>query len=211
MGRTLFALAACAFAVLLAGCETLPPWKSVPSGQQAEYGRIESGGDLIQFLAFSDDPGIVAIAIQNRDSTSLGRYAILLDGPAREAMRAAFQKYDNWKRLALENQAEITKTITTLELTQMYYRYGSWHDAGDRDVSLVFTASIDDNFAQTFLLTLKPSPVFMRRGFFWVYGRDSLVLNEDEAKTFGDLLQEKAVDSGYQKAKKKQDVIDMFK
>lgn len=81
MGRTLVALAACAFAVLLAGCETLPPWKSVPSGQQAEYGRIESGGDLIQFLAFSDDPGIVAIAIQNRDSTSLGRYAILLDGP----------------------------------------------------------------------------------------------------------------------------------
>ena len=50
----------------------------------------------------------------------------------------------------------------------------------------------------------------MIRAFFLVYGRDSLVLNDDQAKTFSDLLQEEAVDRGYQKARKKQDVIDMF-
>ena len=92
----------------------------------------------------------------------------------------------------------------------MYYQDGEWHDAGDRDISLVFTSRIDDNGNQSFFLTLKPSPVFLLRAFFIVYGRDSLVLSDDQAITFSDMLQEDAVDKGYEKAKKKQDVIDMF-
>ena len=66
MTKPLVAFAAVVFAVGLAGCSGMPPWKSVPSGQQAEYGRIETDKDLIQFLAFSDDPGISVIAIQNK-------------------------------------------------------------------------------------------------------------------------------------------------
>ena len=210
MRKPILALAAAAFAVLLVGCSTLPPWKSVPTGQQAEYGRIETNRDLIQFLAFSDDPGISVIAIQNKGYRYPSRYAILLDGPARDAMRGALEKYESWKTIAQENQTEITKTITTMDLTQMYFSDGEWHDAGDREISLVFTARADDNGAMSTFLTLRPSPIFMLRAFFLVYGRDSLVLNDDQAKTFNDLLQEDAVDRGYQKAKKKQDVIDMF-
>jgi len=211
MTKPMKALAAAAFVVALAGCSTMPPWKSVPSGQQAEYGRIETNKDLIQFLAFSDDPGISVIAIQNKAYRYPTRYAILLDGPARQDMRAALEKYENWKGIAQENQTQITKTITTLELQQMYYEDGEWRDAGDRDISLVFTSRVDDNGNQSFFLTLKPSPVFMLRAFFLVYGRDSLVLSDDQAITFSDMIQEDAVDQGYQKAKKKQDVIEMFK
>ena len=210
MKKPMVALAAAACAVILAGCSTMPPWKSVPSGEQAEYGRIETNKDLIQFLVFSDDPGISVIAIQNKAYRYPTRYAILLDGPAREAMRAAFEKYESWKGIAQENQTEISKTITTMYLTQLYYEDGGWHDAGDREISLVFTSRIDDNGNQSFFMTLRPSPVFLLRSFFLVYGRDSLVLNDDEALTFSDLLQEDAVNRGYEKAKKKQDVINLF-
>ncbi len=210
MKKPMMALGAAALAVLLAGCGTMPPWKSVPSGQQAEYGRIETNKDLIQFLAFSDDPGISVIAIQNKAYRYPTRYAILLDGPARDDMRKAMEKYESWKGIAQENQTQISKTITTLELQQMYYRDGEWHDAGDRDMSLVFTSRIDDNGNQSFFLTLKPSPVFMMQWFFIVYGRDSLVLNDDQAMTFSDMLSEDAVNQGYEKAKKKQDVINLF-
>jgi hypothetical protein len=211
MRKPMMALAAAGLAaLLLAGCTTLPPWKSVPTGQQAEYGRIETARDLIQFLAFSDDPQISVIAIQNKGYRYPARYAILLDQPASAAMRAALEKYENWRNIARENATEITKTITSLELTQMYYQDAGWHDAGDRAISLVFTSRIDDSGSQQFFLTLRPSPVFMMRAFVLVYGRDSLVLNDDQAKTFGALLQEDALDQGYQKAKKKQDVIDMF-
>ena len=81
-------------------------------------------------------------------------------------MRAALEKYESWKGIAQANQTQITKTISTLELQQMYYQDGEWHDAGDRDISLVFTSRIDDNGNQSFFLTLKPSPVFMLRAFF---------------------------------------------
>jgi hypothetical protein len=101
MKKLIKALAAVAFAVLLSGCWTL---SSVPSGQQAEYGRIETDIDLIQFLAFSDDPNTCAIAIQDKQSQYPAGYALLLDGPAREAMRAALAKYESWKGLAQENQ-----------------------------------------------------------------------------------------------------------
>jgi hypothetical protein len=211
MTKPIAAFAAAVFAVGLAGCSSLPPWKNVPSGQQAEYGRIETDRDLIQFLAFSDDPGISVIAIQNKAYRHPARYAILLDGSARADMRAALDKYESWKGIAQANQTEISKTITTLELQQMYYEDGEWHDAGDREISLVFASRIDDNGNQSFYLTLKPSPVYMMRAFFIVYGRDSLVLNDDQAITFSDMLQEDAVSKGYEKAKKKQDVIDMFK
>lgn len=210
MKTPFFALAAAALALTLAGCGTMPPWKSVPSGEQAEYGRIETQRDLIQFLAFSDDPGISVIAIQNKGYRYPARYAILFDQPAREALRAALTKYDTWKNIAWENQTEITKEITTLGLEQMYYEDGEWHDAGDRDLSLVFTARSDATAGMKFYLTLKPSPVFLFRAFFVVYGRDSMILSDDQVRTFSDLMQEDAVNQGYEKAKKKQDVINLF-
>ena len=210
MKKLLVALAAPALVYSLAACGSLPPWQTVPTGQQAEYGRIETPRDLIQFLAFSDDPGISVIAIQNSEYRLPGRYAILLDQPAREAMRAGLAMYENWRSIAQENTTEITKTITTLSLTQMYYRDGGWHDAGDRDISLVFTSRIDPDGRQQSFLTLRPSPVFMLRAFLLVYGRDSLILNDDQVGAFTEVMQEDAVDRGYQKARKKQDVIDLF-
>ena len=91
MEKLMKTLAAVAVVALLVGCSTL---SGIPSGQQAVYGRIETDTDLIQFLAFSDDPNICAMAIQNRQSQYPARYAILLDGPAREALRAALTKYE---------------------------------------------------------------------------------------------------------------------
>lgn len=125
-------------------------------------------------------------------------------------MRGALEKYENWKNIAWENQTEITKTITTLNLEQMYFEDKEWHDAGDRDLSLVFTARTSPDGGMKFFLTLKPSPVFLLRAFFLVYGRDSMILNDDQVGTFNELMQEDAVDRGYQKAKKKEDVINMF-
>jgi len=209
MKRTLGVLLIALGGVLLARCSSLPPWQSVPSGQQAEYGRIETNDDLIQFLAFSDAPDISAIAVQNKAYSSPPRYAILLDGSARDAMRTAFEKYEKWKDIARDNHTDITKAITTLELQQMYYLDGAWHDAGDRELSLIFNSATDDNGAQGFSLALRPSPLHWR-AFYRVYGRESLVLSDDQVKPFSDLLSESAVEGGYQKAKKKQDAIDMF-
>jgi hypothetical protein len=196
MKGTLFALATAACAVLLASCSTLPPWKSVPTGQQAEYGSVETDTDLIQFIAFSDDEGITALGIKNKEYTSPARYAILLDAPARGALKEACEKYENWKDIAQKNQTEITKTIATLDLTQMYYQEGGWHDAGDLEISLVFTSTIDDSGTQSISLSLKPSPIYMRRSFFRMYGREPLVLRDDQVKAFSDLLQEDAVNNG---------------
>jgi hypothetical protein len=204
MKKLMKTLVAASFAVLLLGCWT---FTNVPGGQQAEYGRIETDSDVIQFLAFSDDPDVCAIAIQNKQSQYPARYALLLDGPAREAMREALTKYESWKGLAQENQTAIVKTITKLELQQMFYQHGGWRDAGDREISLLFYSSIDDNGNQSFSLELKP---YVWRGFYRVYGQDSLVLSDDQAITLGDLLSENALKDGYQKAKKKQDVINMF-
>jgi hypothetical protein len=204
MKKLMETLAVVAFVVLLSGCWTL---SSVPSGQEAEYGRIETDNDLIQFLAFSDDPNTCAMAIQDKQSQYPARYALVLDGPAREAMRAALAKYESWKGLAQENQTAITKTITKLELQQMYYQREGWRDAGDREISLLFASSIDDNGNQSFSLELKS---YVWRGFYRGYGRDSLLLSDDQAITFSDLLSEDALKDGYQKAKKKQDVINQF-
>lgn len=204
MEKLMKTLAAVAVVALLVGCSTL---SGIPSGQQAEYGRIETDKDLIQFLAFSDDPNICAMAIQNRQSQYPARYAILLDGPAREALRAALTKYETWKGLAQENHTTITKTITKLELQQIYYQRRGWRDAGDHEISLVFTSRIDDNGNQSFSLELNP---YERGAFYRAYGRDYLVLSDDQAITLSDLLSEDALKGGYQKAKKKEDVINMF-
>ena len=204
MERLMKTLAAIVVVALLVGCSTL---SGIPSGQQAEYGRVETDTDLIQFLAFSDDQNTCAMAIQNKQSQYPARYAILLDGPAREALLAALAKYENWKGLAQENQTTITKTITQLELQQIYYQHRGWRDAGDREISLVFTSRIDDNGNQSFSLELKP---YVRGAFYRAYGRDHLVLSDDQAIAFSDLLSEDALKGGYQKAKKKEDVINMF-
>ena len=210
MKETVLVLCVTFLGSLLADCSTLSPWQSVPSGQQAEYGRIETDSVLIQFLAFSDDAGICAITIQNKAGDYPARYAFILDEPGREAMRGAFEKYERWKGIAQENQTEITKTITTLELQQVYDRDGGWHDAGDREVSIVFGSRLEDNGTQSFSLALRPSPRYWRRTFYRVYGGDSLVLTDDQAITFSDSLSEDALKGGYEKAKKKQDVINMF-
>ena len=65
MKKLMTTLAAVAFVVLLSSCSTLP---NMPSGQQAEYGRVETDRDLVQFIAFSDDPEMYVLAIQNKES-----------------------------------------------------------------------------------------------------------------------------------------------
>jgi hypothetical protein len=99
---------------------------------------------------------------------------------------------------------------TTLDLQQAYNRDGGRHDADDREVSIVYRSRIEDNGTQSFSLALKPSPRYLRRSFCRVYGRDSLVLTDDQAITFSDLLSEDSLKRGYEKAKKKEDVINMF-
>jgi len=92
-------------------------------------------------------------------------------------------------------------------LQQIYYQRRGWRDAGDHEISLVFTSRIDDNGNQSFSLELNP---YERGAFYRAYGRDYLVLSDDQAITLSDLLSEDALKGGYQKAKKKEDVINMF-
>ena len=59
------ALALVFFSIILGGCSTLPPWSPVPTGQSVVYGQIKESRRGLTFIAFADNPGIVAIAVQN--------------------------------------------------------------------------------------------------------------------------------------------------
>ena len=188
--------------VLLAGCSTLPPWKPVPDGQAVVYGQIEDARRALSFMAFANDPGIIAIAVENRFS-NLTRYGMIVDQPARASFLEAVAKYQEWSKLAAENQVEITREISTITLPQMFRRGDGWEAEGSRDVTFVFNSRLDESGVPRISLLMRT------RSFF--YGVDQVLLTDDQATDLATFLSEDQVNAGYQKAKKKQDTLDMFK
>jgi hypothetical protein len=203
MKRLSFAILIGITLALIFGCSTLPPWKPVPTGQSAVYGKIEDTNGLIQFIAFSDDPGIVAIAVGYTFGRFAPQYALLLEGSRRNAVKDALAKYLDWAGLAAENRVEITKEITTTVLPQMLRSGNSWQAEGTRELAFTFVSRFDRSGAQRISLVVRSSA--------FLSGRDQLVLNDQQAREFNSLLQDDAVENGYAEAKKKQDTIDMFK
>jgi hypothetical protein len=101
-----------------------------------------------------------------------------------------------------DNQVEITKKITTITLGQMYRSGPGWEYGGTRELRFVFSARGDTETA------LHTSLRVVSRTFW--DDRDQFVLDDQQVKTLADSLQDKAVASGFQMAKKKQQTIDMF-
>ena len=203
MKRPLFAILSVLALVLIIGCSTLPPWKSVPTGQSAVYGKIEAKNGMIQFIAFSDDPGIAAISIGYTFGRYAPQYALIVDRPGRDSMKAALSKYLDWAGLAAENRVEITKEIATTMLPQMLRSGNSWQAEGTRELAFLFVSRFDRSGAQQISLVLRSSS--------FLQGRDQFTLDDQQAREFNSLLQDDAVENGYREARKKQDTIDMFK
>jgi hypothetical protein len=203
MKRLSFALLIGTALALMLGCSTLPPWKPVPTGQSAVYGKIENTSGLIQFIAFSDDPGIAALSIGYTFGRFAPQYALILDRPGREALKAALSKYLDWAGLASENRVEITKEIATIVLPQMQRSGNSWQAEGTRELAFIFVSRFDRNGVQRISLVLRSSS--------FLFGRDQFTLNDEQAREFNALLQDDAMENGYREAKKKQDTIDMFR
>ena len=126
---------------------------------QAEYGRIETSGNLIQFLAFSNNPDVAVIAIQNKEYHAAGRLFILLDRLARKALRAAVQKYETWRKITQGKLTRSSKPLSTLELAQLSYQNGRWHDEGALDISIVVASRSDVGANQKGFLNAQPSAV----------------------------------------------------
>jgi len=189
--------------LLLAGCTTLPPWKPVPTGSSAVYGQIEDSRRAIAFVAYSDDPGIIAITVENRYGGWSPRYGMVVDQPARISIREALAKYEEWSRLAMDNGVEITREITSVTLPQMFPRNKGWEAEGERQVTFVFNSRLGDSS------TTRTSLVIRTKSFF--YGSDQAVLNNDQVAEFSRYLEEEEIAVGYRQAKKKQDTLDMFK
>lgn len=96
------------------------------TGQSVVYGQIQDSRRAISFIAFADDPGIVAIAVENLFGGFTPRYGMIADQPARASMREAIAKYQEWSKLAQANRVEITREISTVSLTQMFRRGEGW-------------------------------------------------------------------------------------
>jgi hypothetical protein len=190
-------------AVLLAGCSTLPPWKPVPTGQSVVYGQIEDSRRGLTFIAFAQDPGIIAIAVENRFGGFTPRYGMIVDEPARVSFREAIAKYQEWSRLAADNQVEITREISTISLPQMFRRGDGWEAEGSRDVTFVFSSRLLQSGAPRITLVMRTSSFF--------YGMDQVLLSDEQAADLSNYLSTDEVNAGYQQAKKKQDTLDMFK
>ena len=188
---------------LLAGCTTLPPWKQVPTGSSVVYGQIEDSRRAIAFVAYSDDPGIIAITVENRFGGWSPRYGMIVDQPARTSIKEALAKYEEWSRLAVDNGVEITREITSVTLPQMFLRNKGWEAEGERQVTFVFNSRLGDSS------TPRTSLVMRTKSFF--YGSDQAVLSNDQAADFSRYLDEEEIAMGYHQAKKKQDTLDMFK
>ena len=201
-GRYLLALLMGA-ALLVAGCSTLPPWKSAPTGQSAIYGTIEDKNTLMRFIAFADDPGIVAISVEYKFGRGAPRYTLLADKFVRDALREVFSKYREWSSVAAEKDVEITKEISTLTVTQLVRRGGTWDAAGSRDLTFVFTSRFDANGSQQIFMVMRSSAFFG--------GRDQVALSDSQARDFDSFLDDENVMKGYDEAKKKQDTLDLFK
>ena len=188
---------------LFAGCTTLPPWKPVPTGQSVVYGQIEDSRRSLAFIAFARDPGIIAIAVENRFGGFTPRYGLIVDEPARASFRAAIAKYQEWSRLAVDNRVEIMREINTISVPQMFRRGDDWEAEGSRDVTFVFNSRLDQSGPPRITLIMRT------RSFF--YGMDQIVLNDEQAADLSDYLSTDQVNAGYQQAKKKQDTLDLFK
>ncbi|HYW84213.1 MAG TPA: hypothetical protein VFB30_13200 [Spirochaetia bacterium] len=190
-------------AFLLAGCSTLPPWSPVPTGQSVVYGQIQDSRRGLTFIAFADNPGIIAIAVQNLFGNAAPRYAMIADEPARASIRAAVAKFDEWRKLAMDNQVEITREITTVDLAQMFPQGSEWDAGGTRQVTFVFSARREGRDALRITLLLKTSAIFSVS--------DQIVLNPDQAADLGRYVDKEEVDAGYADARKKQSALDKFK
>jgi hypothetical protein len=188
---------------LLAGCSTLPPWSPVPTGQSVVYGQIQDSRRGLTFIAFANNPGIVAIAVQNLFGGAAPRYGMIAEEPARASIREAVAKFENWSKLAMDNQVEITREITTIDLPQMFPRGAGWEAQGSRQVTFVFSARLERAGTLRITLVLKTSAIFS--------GGDQIVLNPEQAADLGRYLENDEVDAGYAQARKKQDTLNMFK
>jgi len=188
---------------LLAGCTTLPPWKPVPTGSSVVYGQIEDSRRAIAFVAYSDDPGIIAITVENRFGGWSPRYGMVVDQPARATIREALAKYEEWSRLAVDNGVEITREIASVTLPQMFLRSKGWEAEGERQVTFVFNSRLGDSSMP------RTSLVMRTKSFF--YGSDQAVLNNDQVADFSRYLDDEEIATGYRQARKKQETLDMFK
>jgi len=197
------ALLAISLGLLLVSCTTLPPWKQVPTGSSVVYAQIEDSRRAISFLAWSDDPGIIAITMENHFGGWTPRYGLVVDQPARNAIREALAKYEEWSKLAVENGVELTREITSVTLPQMFYRSKGWEAEGERDVTFVFRSTLADSSTPRTTLLVRT------RSFF--YGSDQAALSTDQAADFARYLEDDEIAMGYQQAKKKQDTLDLFK
>ena len=189
--------------LLLAGCTTLPPWKPVPDGQSVVYGQIQDSRRAIAFTAFANDPGIIAITVENTFGGFNPRYGMIADEPARASMREAIAKFQEWSRLAEDNRVEITREISTVSLPQMFKRSSGWEAEGTRDVTFIFNSRLGQSVDPRITLVMRASSFF--------YGIDQIVLNDQQAADFSRYLLDEEVDAAYRQAKKKQDTLDMFK
>jgi hypothetical protein len=188
---------------LLASCTTLPPWKTVPDGQAVVYGQIEDSRRSLAFIAFANDPGVVAIAVENRFGGFMPRYGMIVDEPARASIHEAIAKYQEWSRLAVDNQVEITREISTISLPQMFRRGDAWEAEGSRDVTFVFNSRLGQSDSPRVTLLMRT------RSFF--YGMDQVLLSDQQAADLDTHLSTDEINAAYEKAKKKQDTLDMFK
>jgi hypothetical protein len=189
--------------ILLAGCTTLPPWKPVPTGQSVVYGQIQDSRRAIGFVAFANDPGIVAITVENLFAVFTPRYGMIADQPARASLLGAIAKYQEWSKLAEDNRVEITREISTVSLPQMFRRGEGWEAEGTRQVTFIFNSRLGQTDEPRITLVMRTSSFF--------YGVDQVVLNDQQAADFGRYLEDEEADAGYRQAKKKQDTLDMFK
>lgn len=197
------ALIVLAGVILLSSCATLPPWKSMPTGSSVIYGQIEDSRKALAFVAYSDDPGIIAITVEGRAGYYTSRYGMIVDEPARTTIKEALVKYSEWSRLAVDNQVEITREINSVTLPQILLRSKGWEADGERQVTFVFMARLAGSDTPQTTLQIRT------RSFF--YGSDQILLNDQQAGDFLKFLGNDEINEGYQQAKKKQDALDMFK
>jgi hypothetical protein len=189
--------------ILIAGCSSLPPWSPVPTGQSVVYGQIKDSRRGLTFLAFADNPGIIAITVQNLFGGSAPRYGMIVEGPARTSLREAVAKFQEWARLATDNHVEITREITTIDLAQMFRRGEGWEAQGTREVTLVFSARLEGPDTLRITLVMRTAAAFA--------SSDQIVFTTEQAADLRRYLEDEEVDAAYAQARKKQDTVDMFK
>jgi hypothetical protein len=187
--------------ILLVGCSSLPPWSPVPTGQTAVYGGIQTADNSLSFITFSGNPDVVAISIEYKFGRYGPRYALIADRPTRVAILEICAKYLEWQQLAVDNHVEITKEIRTLTVAQMYQSSSGWEAGGNRELRFVFSSRLVADTARTSLRV---------RSYSFFDDRDQFVLDDQQVRDLADSLQDAAVASGFEAAKKKQDTIDMF-